>query len=617
MAGCTSGGKPAEKSDPTRGTAATLVAALQQHTLSGVPLSDPTAADSFTQAVAAVDDTQVQVTSGTAEIVDATATVPLTWRWSIDSEHVWTYRTSVRMEQRDGSWLVDWTPEALVPDLGAEEVLDFSRSMPQRADVLGAGGRPLVTQRPVVRYGLDKVALGKRPVGPAARRIAAAVDIRPGPYVKLAKAAGERAFVEAIVLRADTAWQRVDSDFAEIPGARAVEDSLPLAPTPEFAAPILGRVGPATAEVVEKSEGRIRPGDEVGLSGLQARYDERLAGTATTSVTAIPTCDGLPCPEGEPRVLEEWPGTSPKPLRVTLDERLQARAENALATLPADAGATALVAVKPSTGAILAAANGAGSGGTNVATFGQYAPGSTFKIVTALALARAGKGPEDTLTCPATTTVDGKVFKNYDDYPAARLGDISLRTAFANSCNTAFIGARDLLGDDDLAEAAHSLGLGLDHDLGFPAYLGQVPRAAGETERAAGMIGQGKVLASPMAMAGVAASVAAGHTVLPHLVDGYTARSSANLPLTGAEAKELRSLMRSVVTEGSGRSLAGLGEVGAKTGTAEYGSADKSGSLPTHAWMVATRGDLAVAVFVETGASGSGTAGPVLSRFLR
>ena len=59
------------------------------------------------------------------------------------------------------------------------------------------------------------------------------------------------------------------------------------------------------------------------------------------------------------------------------------------------------------------------------------------------------------------------------------------------------------------------------------------------------------------------------------------------------------------------------GEVGAKTGTAEFGQADASGALPTHTWMIATRGDLAVAVFVETGVSGSQTAGPLLEAFLR
>ena len=75
-------------------------------------------------------------------------------------------------------------------------------------------------------------------------------------------------------------------------------------------------------------------------------------------------------------------------------------------------------------------------------------------------------------------------------------------------------------------------------------------------------------------------------------------------------------MMRAVVERGSGSVLADVpgGPVIAKTGTAEFG--DKP-PLPTHAWMIAGRGDLAVAVFVERGESGSGTAGPILEQFLR
>src|SRR5690606_33059339 len=70
--------------------------------------------------------------------------------------------------------------------------------------------------------------------------------------------------------------------------------------------------------------------------------------------------------------------------------------------LHADAGeappASAIVALRPSPGAAPAAANGRGSGGFNTATAGQYAPGSTFKVVTALALLRAGLTPGDVVT---------------------------------------------------------------------------------------------------------------------------------------------------------------------------------------------------------------------------
>jgi cell division protein FtsI/penicillin-binding protein 2 len=392
-----------------------------------------------------------------------------------------------------------------------------------------------------------------------------------------------------------------------IRGAVAIADTMPLAPTREFAAPVLGRVGPATAEIVKASDGRVRVGDVVGLSGLQARYDEQLAGTPGVQVEAVSD-------KGQQRTLFTADPKNGQPLRTTIDERLQAKAERVLAVPdPAHPGpATALVAIRPSTGDILVAANGAGTGGQNIVTYGQYAPGSTFKIVSSLALLRSGLQPTSPVSCPATVTVNGKRFKNYSDYPADRLGEITLRDAVANSCNTAFIGSRNHIRDGALAQAAEALGFGKDFDLGFPAYFGQVPPAAGDTEAAADLIGQGKILASPMVMAAVTASVEDGRTVVPHLIDGQAPSADPEVPLTAHEAAQLRDLMHAVVTEGSGRLLAGLpGSVGAKTGTAEYGTSGQ-----THAWMVAFHDDLAVAVFVETGDSGSGTAGPLLLDFL-
>ena len=72
-------------------------------------------------------------------------------------------------------------------------------------------------------------------------------------------------------------------------------------------------------------------------------------------------------------------------------------------------------------------------------------------------------------------------------------------------------------------------------------------------------------------------------------------------------------MLGAVVSEGSGALLASDGVTAAKTGTAEYGTANPP---LTHAWMVAAKGDLAVAVYAETGTSGSKTAGPLLKSFL-
>ena len=120
-----------------------------------------------------------------------------------------------------------------------------------------------------------------------------------------------------------------------------------------------------------------------------------------------------------------------------------------------------------------------------------------------------------------------------------------------------------------------------------------------------------------MAMATVIASVQAGHTVVPRLVGSVDVSLPDEVsPLTRAEAAALRSMLRGVVTSGSGTGLLDVPgpPVIAKTGTAEF---ERDGKLLTHAWMIAAQGDLAVAVFVDVGSSGSGTAGPVLEAFLR
>ena len=108
-----------------------------------------------------------------------------------------------------------------------------------------------------------------------------------------------------------------------------------------------------------------------------------------------------------------------KPLTTTLNPGLQLLAERTLAkTRPA----SALVAIRPSTGAVVAAANNAGTRGQSIATVGQAPPGSTFKVVSALALLRAGLDPDSPVSCPLTVTVEGKTFTNYSDYPSGSAG---------------------------------------------------------------------------------------------------------------------------------------------------------------------------------------------------
>lgn len=565
--------------------------------------------EEYAAIVAGMDAVAPAVSVADVREAEDEATATLTWAWPVvDGADPWSYDSTVAFTRSGDRWAAEWTPSVVEPSLVEGETLDATSLPAQRGDITGAGGDTLVIERPVVRIGIDRTKVEAAAAPGAARALAQLVEIEVKPFVDAVRAAGDKAFVEAITYRADEVPPAVRAGIDGITGAHQVTGEQALAPTRDFAAPILGRVGPVTAEMVEKDPEAYRSGDVAGISGLQARYDEQLRGTTGRAVRAVPA-DG-----GEERELFLAEPAAGRPLSLTLDRRLQILAERVLADV---APASAIVAIRPSDGSILAAANGAGTGGQNHATFGRFAPGSTFKAVTSLALLRAGLTPQTRVECPPTTTVDGKRFKNYSDYPSSSIGTIALEEAIAQSCNTALIGARAKVQDGDLADAAASLGLGIDHDLGFPAYFGEVPPPASETEGAADLIGQGKVLASPMAMATVIASVQAGTTVVPHLVDGVDVSVPAEArPLGATEARQLKAMLRRVVTDGSGRGLADVpgGPVIAKTGTAEYADGD---TIRTHAWMIAAQGDLAVAVFVQTGESGSQTAGPLLEEFLR
>ncbi|MCW2809557.1 MAG: putative penicillin-binding protein [Friedmanniella sp.] len=629
LTGCTTG-SPAPNPGPSADSAAAaangLAVALAAKDVSGVPFVGAAGADVNTQLtglVRGMGPVSPAVAVSRVETSGDTATARLAYTWTFPGvAQPWTYESQAGLQRSAGVWRTTWQPAVLQPQLDGSNRLSQSRLAPRRGQLLGADDTALVKTRSVFRVGIDKAAVSAPTATTSARRLASLVKVSPAAYADKVAAAGAQAFVEAIVFRSNDPDLPAGPTVRRIPGALILEDQQMLAPTRDFARPVIGVVGEATKEIVDASQGTVVAGDQVGLTGLQKRYDSQLRGTpgvevklVPAQIAATPGASPSPTPAGPPAdtpvSVFEAPAVAGQALTTTLSLDLQRLAESTLAgTRPA----SALVAVRPSTGAIVAAASGPGSDGQSTATTGQAPPGSTFKVVTSLALLRAGLTPTTQVSCPTSVTVDGRKFTNYSDYPAGYNGRISLQTALAQSCNTAFIGQRGKVTDSELAQAAGSLGLGQDYDVGFASFFGSVPPEDSPTGRAAQMIGQAKVEASPLAMAAVVASVAQGATVVPHLIQGQKAAPSGT-PLTSAEADQLRRMMRAVVTQGSGRVVADPGgkPVIAKTGTAEYGTAKPP---RTHAWMIAAQGDLAVAVFVADGSSGSGTAGPLVKRFL-
>ncbi|XAS67441.1 penicillin-binding transpeptidase domain-containing protein [Micrococcaceae bacterium Sec5.7] len=597
----------------------------------------------------ALEPAKPLVETGELKLEADTAKVPLNYTWKIGSVE-WKYTVSAELKKSGDKWLTAWEPALLVPDLAEGEILSKAAESPQRADILGAGGAQLVTYRPVVNVGIDKPALGSADAAASATKLAKLVGVDPAAYAQQVEASGAEAFVTAITLRDDGNRTVTKEQIAAIPGARGIADTLPLAPTRTFARALLGSVGDASAEQIEKSDGALTAGDVTGTGGLQQQYDAQLRGADRVVIRAQRsdlTREEIQAAAQDPRrTLFEIPAKPGTPLKTTLDPKLQELAESTLAKV---GPASAIVAIRPSSGAVLAAASGPGSNGYNTAMLGQYAPGSTFKMVDSLAMLRNGMTPDSKVECTPTLTVDGRTFKNAEGYPDGSLGSVTLRDAFAHSCNTAFIAAREGVSQAQLEAAATALGVAVEAPgLGADAFLGSVPGEAEGTEHAASMIGQGKVLLSPLAAAVMAGSVAKGSPVSPQLVlnaeagaaagsgteagetpgaaptDGASPSSSASAlppaaasdkPLTKEEAAALADMMRAVVTSGHAGFLADVpgAPVGAKTGTAEFGKEDPP---KTHAWIVAVHGDLAVAVFVEEGGLGATTSGPLLKEFL-
>jgi cell division protein FtsI/penicillin-binding protein 2 len=536
-----------------------------------------------------LDGAQVQASVTSVQQRGDTARARLLMRWHVPAIGAWAYHTRVALQRRDGHWKVRWRPTVVHPRLTATHRLGTVRDPAARAPILDRRRRPLVAARAVVRVGIDRATVSD--IGATATALAGVVGVDGPALARAAHRAGPRQFVEAVTLRASD-YAPLAQRLEAIQGVQVVPGTAQLAPGRSFARALLGAVGPATAEQIKRSKGRVALGDDIGQWGLEARYQDQLAGTPARRIV-IRDHRGAPIVT----LLQRRAGKG-RELDTTLDRDVQQAAEAALGDSRAK---SALVALQPSTGDILAVANRPTDATYDRAIDGRYPPGSTFKVITTAALLRAGLKTNDIVNCPKTITVDGKLFRNFE---GAAAGPVPFATDFAQSCNTAFVSLAPRLEPGALPRTARDFGLGRTD-------AGQVPAGRDAVARAAMMIGQDRIVASPLAMAGVAATVADGRWHAPRLVDGDRRRTAT--ALTDGERTTLRTLMRSVVTSGTGTALASVpGEVAGKSGTAEYGGGNPP---PTHAWFIAFRGDLAIAVLVEKGRSGGSVAAPIAKAF--
>ena len=539
----------------------------------------------------------------------ATSTVKLDW--TLPGGAPWTYTSTVRLTKRDSDgWRVIWEPTIVNQELATGDKLGVRRVRAKRATIQDAAGANIVEPRPVVSVGVEpqkiqNLAQLTTQLTAAFRTIGVTVDMKNLPdRVKNAKPTD---FIELITLRR-TDYDKIRSTVRPLHGTSFIEGEKNLAPSRVFARSLLGTADVATREDIDNNPATVAQGDAVGHGGLQQRYDTVLRGTAGVSVVIARQA---PDDKVTDTPLFTTKATDGKPIKVTLNTSVQNAADAALAT---QKQASSLIAIKVSDGSVLAVANGPDGGTVDTALTGQVPPGSTFKTVTAYGLlAKKAVTANAAANCPKTINVAGREFKNSG---GEEFGSVPFHVDYSKSCNTAFVGLVPKLGAAGLHDAASSLGLGGQWDIGIDTFSGKISPADTPTELAAASFGQGATAVSPLAMANVAASVARGQFKQPKLVldPAPTKAVPDGNPLDAGAIAQLRTMMREVVTSGTGTGLKDVKgkPVYGKTGTAEFDSSSKD----THSWFIGYQGDIAFAVMVQKGGTGAEAAVPIVKSFL-
>ncbi|WP_460066539.1 penicillin-binding transpeptidase domain-containing protein [Streptomyces sp. YKOK-I1] len=341
------------------------------------------------------------------------------------------------------------------------------------------------------------------------------------------------------------------------------------------------------------------------LDELRAKYGDKAGGTPGVELAirhAAPDTADTP-------LLTLAKGKAGK-LPTTLSASVQAAAEKAVTKYPE----SSVVALKPSTGEVLAVANNR-TDGWNAAFLGQVAPGSTWKIVSSATLIDNGittaNGPAP---CPADAVWQSQTFHNIKNMPPDE--NATLSESFARSCNTAFVKFADEVKVDSLtAEAKNRFGIGLDWKTGIPSFDGSVP-ASGGPDTAANLIGQGQVQVNPLNLASVTATAMTGSfrqpVIVPQSIDGRELARARGL--SASTVAQLRAMMNRTATSGTAAQvMSGLGpDYGAKTGSAEV-----DGQARSDSWFTGYRGDVAAAALVQDGGHGVDASGPLVAQVLR
>jgi len=435
-------------------------------------------------------------------------------------------------------------------------------------------------------------------------------------------------------------------DADTYPEMELVTNQRRLYPRNGFAAHAVGYVGEVSEQELDTPEfAKYSQGEVVGKAGLERQYNDMLMGVDGQRRVVVDSTGR------EREVLESTEATPGHSLQLTLDLDLQAVAELGL-----EGQRGAVVALDPRSGEVLAMVSrpaydpnafaahitteywkqltsGNDNPMLNRAIQAQFAPGSTFKPIMALAGLETGTiDDHDTFHCPGGATFFGRFFKCWQKRGH---GTVNVHLGIVQSCDVFFYNLGNKLGIDQIAAYAEMAGIGKKTGIDLPGEAeGLMPSSkwklrtqrqkwyAGETISVA--IGQGAITVTPVQLAAAIGGIASGgNWFKPHMVKEAAALDPRHADLRAESVAAVVSGMYGVINEGgtgAASRIEGV-EFSGKTGSAQRISNDlrKSGALDANedkdnGWFVGfaprENPEIVVAVLLEGGEHGA-LAGPI------
>lgn len=548
--------------------------------------------------------------------------------------------------------------------LAEENRINIRLLPPARGLVFDRNGVPVATNEPSYRITLVREQAGDTEL--VLRRLAALLPLTETDLARVRKELAERRGDTPVTVADRVTWDELSRVAVNAPALPGVTPEVGLSrhyPMGADFAHIAGYVGPVSdydlSKIDDPDQLLLLPRFQIGKVGLEARLEDVLRGKAGTQRVEINAAG---------RVMRELSRVEGQPgvdVQLTIDAALQSYCEARLGSESA-----AAVVIDCASGDLLAVASAPSFDpnlfvrGISVNDYraltenpyrplaaksvqGAYPPGSTYKMVTALAALEDGIiGPEETVYCPGHLEVSNRRFHCWK---RAGHGHVNLETSLRESCDVYYYDLALKLGIEKLSAMAERLGIGIRFDLPMSGMTnGRAPTrdwkkatfgkdwVIGDTVNAS--IGQGLVLASPLQLAVMTARLASGRSIMPRLVksvDGVDQPSGSGAPM-GMNENNLRMIRRAMFSVTNHQRGTAYGSriaddalrMAGKTGTSQVRNISederrrgviRNEDLPwnrrDHALFVnfapydAPR--IAVAVVVEHGGGGSTVAAPV------